>query len=432
MYNFEEEGDEEMYFIYNLLIIILLVLFSPIIVIALIIKPKFRAGFFQKAGFYKALKKIEDKKTIVVHAVSVGEVIAVEKFIKTLRENFKEDRIVLTTVTKTGNEVANKKLSDIVDEIVYFPFDLFFAVKSFVKNIKPDLVIIAETEIWPYFARELKNNNIPVVIINGRISPNSYKGYKKFSWFFRQVFKSYSKILMQTKGDMERIVDVGAPQNITEVMGNLKFDISNNLSDADINDLKGQFKIEENPLLLVGSTHKGEDEILLDSYKKLLNRVPNLKMILAPRHPERLRDVEELIKSFGFSYSKRSERGNFENSQVVLLDTMGELSKLYSISNVAFIGGSFSGTGGHNPLEAAIFDIPVVSGFSTFNFKDIYKYLTNDKAAFVVQNEAELYDVLDKLFMDKEFYSTASEACKKVFKENSGALNYALEVIKKL
>ena len=419
-----------MYFIYNFLVILLLLIFSPVIIIAMLIKPKFRAGFFQKAGFYRDIKKADNKKTIVIHAVSVGEVIAVEKFIKVLRENYKNDRIVLTTVTKTGNEVAKKKLAGVVDEILYFPFDLFFSVKSFVQNIHPDLVIIAETEIWPYFSRELKNNNIPVIIINGRISPNSYKGYKKFAWFFRQVFKNYSKVLMQTAGDKERIVDVGSPEKITEVMGNLKFDITNNLSDEDINSLKDQFKTGENPLLVVGSTHKGEDEILLCAYKKLLEKIPNLKVILAPRHPERLNDVEALIKSMNFSYSKRSQKGNFEQGQIVLLDTMGELSKIYAISDVAFIGGSFSSTGGHNPLEAAIFDVPVVSGFSTFNFKDIYRFLTEDKAAFVVRNEDELFSVLEKLYTDKEFYLAASGACNKVFRENSGAINYALNVIK--
>lgn len=421
-----------MYFVYNFLVITLLLVFSPVIIIAMLIKPKFRAGFFQKAGAYKPLKKDENKKTIVIHAVSVGEVIAVEKFIKALRKQYENDTLVLTTVTKTGNEVANKKLSDVVDEIVYFPFDLFFAVKSFVKNIKPDLVIIAETEIWPYFAHELKNNNIPVVIINGRISPHSYKGYKKFSWFFKKVFQNYTKILMQTKGDMERIVDVGSAQDITEVMGNLKFDITNNLSAEDISDLKNQFKTAENPILVIGSTHKGEDEITLNTYKKLLEKVPELKVILAPRHPERLKDVEELIKSFGFSYSKRSEKGNFENSQVVLLDTMGELSKIYAISKIAFIGGSFSGTGGHNPLEANIFDVPVVSGPSTFNFKDIYKFLTEAKASFVVQDENELYSTLEKLLTDKAFYEASSSACQRVFKENSGAINYALNAIKEI
>ena len=419
-----------MYFIYNFLVILLLLIFSPVIVVAMLIKPKFRAGFFQKIGFYKDIKKADNKKTIVIHAVSVGEVIAVEKFIKVLRENYQNDRIVLTTVTKTGNEVANKKLADVVDEILYFPFDLFFSVKSFVKNIHPDLVIIAETEIWPYFSRELKNNNIPIIIINGRISPNSYKGYKKFSWFFRQVFKNYSKVLMQTVGDKERIVDVGSPEKITEVMGNLKFDITNNLSEEDINNLKDQFKIGENPLLVIGSTHKGEDEILLRAYKKLLEKTPDLKVILAPRHPERLNDVEALMKSMNFSYSKRSQNGNFEQGQIVLLDTMGELSKIYAISNVAFIGGSFSSTGGHNPLEAAIYNVPVVSGFSTFNFKDIYRFLTEDKAAFVVQNQDELISVFEKLYTDKEFYSAASGACNKVFRENSGAINYALNVIK--
>ena len=420
-----------MYFIYNFLIICLVCLLSPIILIAMCIKPKFRAGFWQKIGFYKNIKK-ENQKHIVVHAVSVGEVIAVEKFVKTLRETFKEEKIILTTVTKTGNAVANQKLKSTVDEIIYFPFDLFFCVKSFIRNIKPDLVIIAETEIWPYFAKELNNKKIPIAIINGRISPNSHKGYKKFNWFFKKVLANYSKILMQTQGDRERIIDVGAPEQITEVMGNLKFDISNNFSKEEIANLKEQFALNGNPLFIVGSTHNGEDEIVLAVYQAVSKIIPNLKMLLAPRHPERLKDVEALINSLDFKYGKRSNKDTFEENQIILLDTMGELSKLYAISDIAFIGGSFSGTGGHNPLEAAIFDVPVLSGPSTFNFKDIYKYLTTDKAAFIVENQAQFEEMLEKLLTDKEFYTQASQACNKVFKENSGAIEYAITVIKGL
>jgi len=418
-----------MYFIYNLLLAVLFILFLPVILIALAITPKFRAGFFQKLGSYKNINK-SGQKNIVIHAVSVGEVIAVEKFIKVLRENFPNDNLILTTVTKTGNNVANKKLSETVNEIIYFPFDLFWAVDSFINHVKPDMVIIAETEIWPYFSKALKNKNIPIIIINGRISPHSHAGYKKFSWFFKRVLSNYTKILMQSEGDKNRIIDVGAPSEITSVMGNLKFDITNNLSEQNIIDLKSEFKAENNPVLLVGSTHKGEDEILLSTYSKLLKTMPDLKMILAPRHPERLKDVENLIISMKFSYGKRSKKATFENNQVILLDTMGELAKLYSISKVAFIGGSFSQTGGHNPLEAAIYNVPVVSGPSTFNFKDIYSYLTEDEAAFVVENENQLLEIFEKLFNDNEFYNNASLNCHKVFEKNSGAIQNAISIIK--
>ncbi|MCQ2957466.1 MAG: 3-deoxy-D-manno-octulosonic acid transferase [Candidatus Gastranaerophilales bacterium] len=418
-----------MYFIYEFLITVLFIIFLPIILILMLLKPKFRAGFFQKIGFYKNLKK-ENQKHIVIHAVSVGEVLAVEKFVKKLREEFENEKIILTTVTKTGNGVAHKKLENTVDEIIYFPFDFFFAVKSFINNIKPDIVVIAETEIWPYFSRELKNKNIPLLIANGRISPHSYNGYKKFKWFFEKVLSNYSQILMQSDGDRERIVNVGAPSDITKVMGNFKFDISNDLTESDILNLKNEFKLENNPMILVGSTHKGEDEIALSVYKKLVEVIPKLKLLIAPRHPERLNDVENLIKETGFNYGKRSNKDTFENNNIIMLDTMGELAKLYSISKVAFIGGSFSGTGGHNPLEASIFNIPVVSGPSTFNFKDIYKYLTDDNAAFVINDENELFESMLKLLKDEEFYKQTSDACHKVFETNSGAIDFAINIIK--
>ena len=410
----------------------LVVIFSPFLLLAFVVKPKFRAGFWQKIGFYHFIKKEKDIKHIVVHAVSVGEVIAVEKFLKILKKNFPNYKIILTTVTKTGHFVAKQKLSSVVDEFIYFPFDFFFSVRSFVRNIKPDIVVIAETEIWPYFSNELKKNKIPLLIINGRISPNSHKGYKKFKWFFAKVLGNYANILMQTNADMNRIVDIGANPNITKVMGNLKFDIEKSLSETDVKNLKNEFKSHGKPVLIAGSTHKGEDEIILDVYKKLCEKNSNLKLILAPRHPERLSEVENLLRVRGFLYGKRSEKSDFAENQVVLVDTMGELAKLYSISDVAFLGGSFSKTGGHNPLEAAIFDIPVVSGPSVFNFKDIYKFLTNDQAAFVVQTDIELFEILNKLFTNKSFYQIASQSCQKVFSSNSGAIENALDVIKDL
>ena len=419
-----------MYFIYSFLLLVLVLLLFPVILFALILVPKFRAGFFQKLGFYKNISKSNGKKNIVVHAVSVGEVLAVEKFVKLLAAQYPNDNIILTTVTKTGNAVADQKLADTVAEIIYFPFDLFFSVKSFIKKVKPDMVIIAETEIWPYFSHAIKKKNIPILIVNGRISPNSYKGYKKFNWFFSRVLANYSKILMQTKGDMERIIKVGAPDSIAEVMGNVKVDISRNLSEEEILNWKNDLKIYDSPVFIAGSTHKGEDEIAISAYKKLLDKNSNLKMILAPRHPERLKDVEGLLVASKLSYGKRSTKDDFSNNQVILVDTMGELAKLYAISTVAYVGGSFSNTGGHNPLEASIYDIPVVSGPATFNFKDIYKFLVEYGAAKVVPDAVEFYNELEKLFFDREYYEKSSQACSKVFMENSGAIQYALNVIK--
>lgn len=417
-----------MYFIYNLVLYSLLLLFSPIILIAMIIKPKFRAGFFQKTGFYGKIGK-ENKKNIWVHAVSVGEVNAVCNFIKKLREKYPNENIILSTVTKTGNFVAKKQLGDIVDHIVYFPFDTDFSVNSAIKAIKPDMVIIAETEIWPVFIINLKKKNIPCFIINGRISPHSYNGYKKFGFFFKNILNKYTKILMQTEDDAKRIIDIGAPKDIVQTMGNVKFDITNDLDKNIINTYKTEFQSENYKILLAGSTHKGEDEIILNCFKKLQEKDKNLKLILAPRHPERLNNVTNLLKEYNVKFSTRTQKGNFSDNDVILLDTMGELSKLYSIAYLAFIGGGFFSTGGHNPLESCIFNVPAISGDIVFNFKDIYALLTREKAAYTVKTEEELYAVCEKMLFDKEFYKNSKAACERVFENNRGAVDFALNKI---
>ena len=199
----------------------------PFILLVFIIQPKLRAGFWQKIGFYDFTKN--NKKTIVFHAVSVGEVNAVEALVKKAREEFKDYNIILTTVTKTGNEVAIKKLTNYVDEIAYFPYDFCFSVRSFLNTYKPEKIVMAETEIWPCFVYLAKKAGVKVYIVNGRISPHSYRNYKIGDFFFKNILKRYEKILMQTKGDVERIIDIGAPKEKTECMGNLKFDIAKNL-----------------------------------------------------------------------------------------------------------------------------------------------------------------------------------------------------------
>ena len=414
--------------IYQVFLIIISILLLPIILLAFIIQPKFRAGFWQKIGFYDFVSN--NKKTIVIHAVSVGEVNAVEALVKKAREEFKDYNIVLTTVTKTGNEVAIKKLTNYVDEIVYFPYDFCFSVRSFLNTYKPQKIIMAETEIWPCFVYLASKENSEIYIINGRISPHSYKNYKKVKFFFRNVLKRYTKILMQTKGDVERIIDIGAPKETTEFMGNLKFDISKNLTQTKVEELKNELKTWNYKIIIAASTHKGEDEIVLKAYTDLKKNHPDIKLLIAPRHPQRYNSVEELIKNTKLPYGKRSMNSNFEINDIIMLDTMGELAKMFSICYVAFIGGSFSQTGGHNPLEASIWDKPVISGPNVFNFKDIYKNLSSTNAAFIVTNQSELIIKLSELLTNKEFYSKACDDASKIFRDNSGAINFAINKIK--
>ncbi len=416
-------------FVYNIVLIFAAILLLPVILVALIAVPKFRAGFWTKLGFYKNMNLNHEKETIFFHAVSVGEVNAIEALVKKTREVLPDVNIVLSTTTKTGQEIAHKKLSDTVNAITYFPFDFFFSVLSFLNTVKPDKIIIAETEIWPDFVYLAKKKNIPVYIINGRLSPHSYNGYKKFSFFFKLVLAQYKGIFMQTQDDVKRIIDVGANPEITKFMGNLKFDIKPTMNKEQITELANGLKLNGAKMIVAASTHKGEDEIILSVFKKLKKDFPELRLLLAPRHPERYEKVTELLKKSGFKFGKRSCKDTFENNDIIMLDTMGELMKMFSICHFAYIGGSFSNTGGHNPLEANIWEKPVVSGDCIFNFKDIYAYLTKTNAAKLASTEDELLGDMKYLLEDESFYKQACEDTRKIFEENSGAVNFVINVL---
>lgn len=413
--------------IYNIVLLILTVLLSPVILIALIIQPKFRAGFFEKIGFYRFCQKGE--KTVVFHAVSVGETNAIKDTVKAYKEKYPEKLIVVTTTTKTGQEIARKIFADIAVKVTYYPFDFFFSVNSFFNTFNPEKVIIAETEIWPGFVCEAKKRNIKVYTVNGRISPHSYNGYKKIKFLLSPVLNKYEKILMQSEDDAKRIKDIGADASKTFVMGNLKFDIAKNLSEEEILKYKNELKTGNYRVFIAASTHKGEDEIVIEAFKKLKTVAPDAKLLLVPRHPQRYDDVCKLLDKSGFSYGKRSLAADFENNEIILLDTMGELAKLFSVCYMAFIGGSFSQTGGHNPLEAGIWDKPVISGPSVFNFKDVYKIVTEKKCAVVVNDEDEFSRELISFYTDREKYKNCCNNAGYVFNENKGALYRLLEAV---
>ena len=395
----------------------------PVILIALAIKPKFRTGFFQKTGFYKS--NLNGEKTTVFHAVSVGETNAIADTVKEYRQKYPDRKIVITNTTKTGHDIACKIFKDIADEITYFPFDFDFAVNSFFDKFNPEKIIIAETEIWPAFIYEASKRGIKVYIANGRISPHSYKGYKKFSFIFKRVLCLYEKIFMQTKADCQRIIDIGAPFEKVEFMGNLKFDITRNLSWEEECALRERFHVHY-PVLIAASTHEGEDEIALETFKKLKEKHGEIKMLIAPRHPQRFDSVFELIKKYGLAAGRVSQNANFDEFDVILGDTMGELAKFFSFCSVAYIGGSFFGPGGHNPLEANIWNKPVVSGPNVANFKDIYKILTEKGAAVVAKDKEEFEQTLNTWFSDLTALEHASANAGAVFKENRGAVKFLI------
>ncbi len=416
------------FFILEILSTFLLLIFTPLYFILRKLCGKSTDGFFNKIGFFKNPLNPNDK-IIMFHGVSVGEVIALENLIKLAKETFPGKKILITTGTKTGQDIAKKKYAGIADFITYFPFDLPVCVKLFFQKINPEIILMAETELWPFFARYAKKNNIHLLLINGRISDDSFKTYKYFGGFFKHIFKCYKGIYTQSTDDMEKMVKIGAPREKTEVMKNLKFDIQKNTTP--INFEKG-FDEGKARIIIAGSTHKGEDEIILETFKNLKKDFPDIKLIIAPRHLTRTDSVVSLIKETGFKFGLRSKKENFKENDILLLDTLGELSRMYSVADIAFIGGSFNNTGGHNPLEAVIYSKPVVSGPSIKNFKDIYWLLGQTDAARVVKTQKEMEDYIQKLLSDKAFYAKASADSTKVFESQGGAKDFVISKMREI
>ena len=409
-------------FLYDIIATVCFILFYPFVAISRLHTGKDTNTRRTKLGLFKA-PELND--VIMFHAVSVGEVLSLEKLVKRTKEEFPNNKLVLTTGTKTGQELAQKKYKDIADFITYFPFDFPFAINNFLNKINPSIILIAETELWPNFAIQCKKRNIPIAIINGRISDSSYGSYKLLKPFFMTILRLYTKIYTQSQLDNDRFISLGNKPENTEVMKNLKFDID--IIESDIDLKKG-----ENKIFIAGSTHPGENEIIIETFDKVKSNYNTLKLIIAPRHMERIPEIEKILKQYHYSFGYRSKSDTFENNDIIILDTFGELKKTYAISDIAFIGGSFNTTGGHNPLEATIYNVPTITGPSIKNFRDIYSILTNAGASKLVNNKKELFEHLTHLLNNQEFYNQTVENCKNIFEYQKGALDFVINKIKEL
>lgn len=382
-----------------------------------------KKGGYSKEAIQKKLGNIDNpnfgnNRVIMFHGVSVGEINAIEKLIKKTREEFPMAKIVVTTGTNTGQEIAHKKLEEIADLITYFPFDTPACVNRFLTKVAPTDVLMAETEIWPNFLDGCKRRGVNISIINGRISDRTFKSYMKLKFFFKPLLKKYTGIFTQSTEDLNKFLSLGANKDTTKRMNNLKFDITAPIVDFDFE--------KDGRVFLAASTHSGEDKIAYETFKRLKEKYNDLKFVIAPRHLTRLEEVKTVVQKFGL----RSNGDSLKEFDTLILDTMGELGKMFSFADIAFIGGSFNKTGGHNPLEAIIWGKPVISGPSINNFKDIYAIIQNAKAGFVVKNENEFYEVADKLLGDKEFYEKTANAGVQVFESQQGALDFVINVLK--
>jgi 3-deoxy-D-manno-octulosonic-acid transferase len=361
-----------------------------------------------------------------VHAVSVGEVISAEPFLRELKARHPSLRIVLSTVTDTGQQVAGERVSSIAD-IVYLPFDLAGSFRRALRKTRPALFITIETELWPNIFRTCKKEGVPILVFNGRLSDDSFKGYRKIRFFIKHVLRCVDLFCMQDHFYGDRIKDLGADEDRVRVIGNFKFDIkpSDTLPEWAVY-LKGT-------AILAGSTHEGEEELMVSVFENLKNDFPELNLILAPRHPERFRKVEDMIKAKGLGCMKRSElpspglEPGTLSGRIIILDTIGELASAYGISDISIIGGSFVHRGGHNPLEPAFWGKPVVCGPHMENFPFIQEFYIGSGA---MKTDAEgLYEVLRELIRSPEKRKIMGARARALYREKAGAVNRAVEVL---
>jgi 3-deoxy-D-manno-octulosonic-acid transferase len=403
-------------------------IFSLIYLPTLVLKGKFHADFGQRfARFDKMTERalLSGNGRIWIQAVSVGEVALCRSLIPALKEKFPDRDIVISTITKAGNDLAKRIfMRDAI--VIYFPLDFRFIVRKTINIVKPALYIMIETEIWPNLLRELSAAGVPAALINGRISDRSIGKYRIVKPFLKKTLGHINIFCMQDKVDAERILELGAPAEKVKITGNMKFDISmpTDIKNADAIRSSIGLKAGED-LLVAGSTHEGEEEMLLEVFSRISPDFPKLRLLIAPRHINRSAEIEKLIKGKGFAcfkFSTPSSQLSTPNyAPVILLDTIGHLNEMYSIATIVFIGGSLVKYGGHNPIEPAYFGKAILFGPHMFNFKYIMGVFLKNKAAIQVPDKEGLEKECRRVLKDAGARDALGKNAKNAIAENSGA-----------
>jgi 3-deoxy-D-manno-octulosonic-acid transferase len=439
--------------IYQAMILLLLPPLSLYLLWRLIGRPAYRAGVMQRLGLYPPdfFETLEGRRVIWIHAVSVGEVISSELFIQSLRRRYPEAGIVFSTTTPTGQAAARQRLKGI-DQFIYFPFDLPWVTRSVVDRISPALFIFLETELWPNFLRTLSKKKTPSLLINGRISERGFRRYRWVRFFLSSVLEEVSLFLMQTERDAEKIRMLGAlPERVIQT-GNMKYDQAAGKAEpiADCGPVAAPFprplriaelrdKIGLQPdekLMIAGSTHEGEEEAVLDAYRIVADAIGPIKLLIAPRHLDRLGQVEVLLARRGMiSVRKtalnqiRNEELGIRNQRIVLLDTIGELDQYYALGDLVFVGGSLVPIGGHNVLEVAAHRKPVFFGPHMSNFKEIADQLKGSGGGIEISDGKEMGRQMVWLMRHPDEMKKRGESAYQVVQANQGAVMRNLEQV---
>ena len=380
----------------------------------------------ERFGFFNALPSAG---SIVVHAASMGEVNAASSLVTALLKRYPGVPLCLSTLTPTGSMRVRELFADTVSH-VYVPLDLPGAVRRFYARVQPRLLIILETEIWPNLYHEARARNIPVMMVNARISEKSVGNYRRFRRLTAATLNDVTHIAAQSGRDAARLVEIGADEKRVTVTGNLKFDVRLPPSLIEQGESIRLAWGTNRPVLLAGSTHEDDEGPVIEAFCRLLATFSSALLVLAPRHPERFGRTAQLARAAGLRVALRSEGASCSHdTQCFVIDTMGELLRYYAACDVAFVGGSLAGTGGHNVLEPAALSKPVLVGPNTFNFKDITQQLIDCEGALRIRDAAELERAVSRLFSAPELRDRMGRAGHGLVQSGQGALNRTLEMI---
>jgi len=419
-----------MHFFYSVAFLLALLVTLPYWLLKMLTAGKYRAGLAERLGRVpQRILRTPPQGCIWIHAVSVGEVLAIRRLAEELSARHPGRRLLVSTTTATGQQLARETFGE--ENAFFFPLDLPFCVGSYVRALRPALVVLAETEFWPNFLRIAHGSGAPIAVVNARVSDRSFPRYRALQFVWRRVLRHIEVFLAQSELDAQRLVEIGAPADRVRVSGNLKFEVAAPVAKPVVELLRSSFaRSQVSDVLVAGSTVEGEEPLLVEAFRALCRSHPRATLVLAPRHPERFEAVAALLLGSSLSFIRRSRMSGQEScaGAVILLDTLGELAAIYQLASLAFVGGSLVPRGGHNILEPAQHGLAIVVGPHTENFRDIVNIFSRAGALSVVQPDylaAELLRLLD----DPAFRRGLGQHAAEVFRAQSGATARTLEAL---
>jgi len=429
-----------MYFLYSILLTAGFILLSPWFIFDAFFKGKYIAGLKQRLGF---LPKFDagGRRVVWLHCVSVGEANAARSLAAEIKERHGDICLVISTTTRTGQEVARNTFQEVAELVFYFPFDWQFAVRRALRNISPSVVLLMETEIWFNFIREASRSGVAVAIVNGRLSARSVKRYGYIGHFMHRVLSHVDLALMQSNSDATRLMSLGMRGNRVKVTGNLKFDRDIDNAETGLKDVfRERFGITaDRPLLIAASTHEPEEKQIIEAFAEILKQTGehSLRLMIAPRHPERFNDVAETIRASGINWSRRSDDPSSKDrdASIILLDSIGELRAAYPLAEIVFVGGSLIPHGGQSIFEPAHDGKAIITGPHTANFDAAVKEFLAHDALVQLPNSgdaatvADLQSAISELLADSEKRRLLGENAGATMYRNRGAVGKTLEYL---